>query len=190
MCQGTTTKGSKCKLKDEPYCKYHKPIPIIKGFTLDITRCTTKIQKKLQTIMKKGPSKTDGKGHIYAYWLDCDEYDTYYKVGRTSRDVDKRLKEWKGAIYKVSWPVKYQKLAEKLIHVYLDHVRVYRYELAKNTICTIWKTSGEPVEDSDEDLKEKYKLEARTKMIEWFYMPWKELEKNIKMILAIDLLNI
>ncbi len=190
MCQGLTLKNTKCKRKVEPYCKDHIPVISIKGFPLDISKCTTKITKRLTNTIKKGPSKSDGEGHIYVYYIEQDEKDTYYKIGRTKRSVDKRLAEWKGAIKKISWKVKYQKLAEKLIHTYLDHVRVYRYELEENKqLCTIWKTTGKPVQSSDKELKDKYKLEARTKMIEWFKITYGELKDIIENILKIDLLK-
>ena len=146
-------------------------------YHLNISHCSLKIQKRITTKLKKGPSKTDGEGHIYVYKFD--DKDLYYKIGRTSRSVDKRLKEWKGAILQVSWKVRYQKLAESIIHAYLDHVRVYRYDLGKGELCTIWKSNGEPVTEHDKQLKAKYKLEARKKHIEWFKMPWKVLEQKV-----------
>jgi hypothetical protein len=179
MCQGVTLKGTACKRKDEPYCKDHKPI-VVTDSNLDISSCTLKIQKKIVSYIKKGPSKSDSEGHIYVYYL---KNDAYFKVGRTARDVDKRLKEWKGAILKKSWKVKFQKLAEKLIHAYLDHVRVYRYKLENDKICSIWKSTREPITEKDEKLKERYKLEARTKMIEWFNISWPELEQTIECII-------
>jgi len=192
MCQGFTKAGKPCKNKHkEPFCKLHQPVitastlPTIATNILDLSHCSKKIQNKIMSKFKKGPSKTDGEGYIYVYKLD--ESDKYYKIGRTSRTVDKRLKEWKGSILQVCWKVKYQKMAEAVLHAYLDHVRVYRYKLDDNKICTVWKSSGEPVTKEDVKLKNEHKLEARTKMIEWFKMPWKDLEKLILPIITLNI---
>lgn len=174
MCQGITQKGNKCKKKEEPYCFLHKPVQPIKGLIIE----STNVQKKLERRLKRGPSKSDGPGHIYVYYLSDDNDYYYYKIGRTERSVEERLKEWKGAICKKYWKVQHQKFAERLIHIVLDDCRVYRYIL-QDDICSIWKTDGEPVTERDALLKECNKLSACNKMIEWFRMPWEDLEKII-----------
>ncbi len=164
MCQGITSKGKPCKKKTEPYCSYHV------GDTN---------KKKLSTVEKrliKGPSKTDGPGYIYIYYLATDESDTFYKIGRTSKTVEKRLSQWKGSILKKSYYVNHQKLAERLIHMELDNVRVYRYTLEDGSRFSIWKSDGKPVA---EELPEGIKLSVLTKEIEIFKTSWKDVEKKI-----------
>jgi len=184
MCQGTTAAGNPCKNKTEPYCRHHgKPeVPVSLPFPID--GLTKKIQKKIKNRIIKSPSKSDGPGYIYVYTLDSDP-PSYYKIGRTARTPEKRIKEWgKGARLKASYKVKYQKKAERLIHLYLDYVRVYRYQLDDDIgkICSIWKDDGEPVTDKDAKLKKKHKLVARVKQIEWFRVPWKDARKVLEAI--------
>lgn len=234
MCQGITTKGKKCKLKQEPYCRHHQPVVattavatttgiilkkktkeflipkgtslVLQGvpkaaltFPLDVSHLTNKIRNRIAKYMKDGPTKKDGPGHIYVYYCPQDNpEDTYYKIGRTERSVDARLKEWKkkdGAVLKKSWKVSHQKFIEKLIHAYLDAVRVYRYSVShtittggngvNNVYCTIWKSTGEPVDLMDAHLKATNKLEARTKHIEWFKSTWKELKGTLKTLVKL-----
>lgn len=191
-------------------------------FPLDVSKLALKIQKRILKYMKQGPSKSDGPGYIYVYYLAHDPEDTYYKIGRTKRNVEKRMKEWnkiattsaaapngakwktdglyknsKGAplidtpaatgggnsvVLKKSWKVHFQKFAEKLIHTFFDAVRVYRYHVDYACYCTMWKSSGEPVDPNDAALKRLHKLEARTKQIEWFKSDWKDLKHAIKVL--------
>ena len=153
MCQGTTKKGKKCKKAGEPFCHLHGP---------KLTVAERKIEKK----KARGPSKSDGPGFIYIYMLDNDP-DHFYKIGRTTRTVEKRLKEWKGSRLVRSFPVKHNKHAERLIHLHLDAKRIYRYKTPEG-YCNIWKSNGDPVLTRDAELKEKYKLSASGKEIEWF----------------------
>lgn len=192
MCQGTTKSGSKCKNPQEPYCRFHTPVTDF-DFPLPVVNCTTRVQNKLKTIMKKGPSKKDGKGIIYVYFLISDAKDSYYKIGRTSRSEDERLKEWgKDVKLKGSWDVKYHHIIERIIHVYLDDVRVYRYLVNQKNdeegekYCSVWKTDGVPIETKDKLLKEKHKLEGIKKNIEWFKIPWKILEPILIEIVKLD----
>lgn len=178
MCQGITKEGNPCKNKAEPFCSHHKPI-VIPSLDLPTEHLSTSVQKRLTKYLKQGPTKTDGIGYIYVYYLPNDPKDTYYKIGRTEKEVEKRLKQWgKDVICKVWWKVKCQKFAEKMIHRYLDNYRCYRY-LTDDGYCTIWKSSGKPVTKKDEELKEKHKLEARKKHIEWFNISWEILEPII-----------
>lgn len=185
MCQGITKDGKKCKKTKEPYCHLHEPMKF--DFPLPILELTTKVQKKIHKHLKKTPSKSDGKGHIYCYYLTSDTEDCFYKIGRTNRTVDVRLKEWgEGVKLKCSWEVKHEKWMEKLIHTYLDSIRVYRYQIDDTEeYCNVWKTDMKCISKHDEDLKENHKLEGRKKNIEWFKMPWKILEPILLELLRI-----
>ena len=187
MCQGTTKSGTKCKLPKEPYCHLHQPVKVM-DFPLPTLDLTSKIQKKIQTLMKKGPTKQDGKGHIYVYFLTSDTKDCFYKIGRTSRSVDKRLKEWgKNVKLKCSWEVKHEKWMEKMIHTYLDSVRVYRYQIDDTEeYCNVWKSDRKCLGKADEELKQKHKLEGRKKNIEWFKLPWDILKPILLKLIKLD----
>jgi hypothetical protein len=177
MCRGSTQSGKKCKRKTEPFCYQHLPASLKPELPFDTTNCTKKIIKKIEKCLAKPPSESDGPGYIYAYTIDADP-PHFYKIGRTARTPEKRVKEWgKGAKLRAWWKVDHQKKTERLIHLYLDYVRVYRYQLDNGKICSIWKDDGEPVTDKDEKLKRKHKLTARTKQIEWFRVPWKDAKK-------------
>jgi hypothetical protein len=188
MCQGTTKDGNKCKNVKEPYCHLHETPPPKLDFPLPTVGLTPKVQKKIASLMKKGPSKSDGKGHIYCYFLTSDTEDCFYKIGRTSRTVDERLKEWgKNVKLKRSWEVKHEKWMEKLIHTYLDSVRVYRYQIDNGEeYCNVWKTDGKCVSVADEELKQKHKLEGIKKNIEWFKTPWKILKPILLALIKLD----
>lgn len=181
MCQGTTTAGKQCKRKTEPYCHQHQTAPVVQ-VPFPIDTLSKKVQNKIKKRVTKPPSESDGPGYIYVYTLDSDP-PSYYKIGRTKRTPEKRVKEWgKGAKLRAWFKVPYQKKAEALIHLYLDHVRIYRYQLDNGKVCSVWKDDGEPVTNKDEKLKKNNKLSARTKQIEWFRMPWKDVRKVLEAI--------
>lgn len=179
MCQGRTIKKEKCKNKTEPFCHLHEPKEFV--HPISVIHLTTSTKNKIKRRLQKPVSKTDGPGFIYVYTLPEDGQ--YFKIGRTERSVEQRIKEWKGAILKKNYPVAYQKKTERLIHLYLDHCRVYRYQIAKGKICTIWKSNGEPVTDYDATLKEKHKLSVLTKQVEWFNCPWEEIDTIISSVI-------
>lgn len=180
MCRGTTTKGKPCKRKQEPYCRDHDPqkqdpTPELPYSFINVPKHA---QNKIMTKIRKGPSKSDGYGHIYIYYLSADPKDFYYKIGRTSRDVDTRLKEWKDSKLRKSYRVANQKHAERLIHLYLDEYRVYRYKQDDGTYCTVWKENGLHVTDKDKTGKK----EGRSKEVEWFRCKWETVKKVVEAI--------
>lgn len=180
MCQGKTKAGKPCKRVTEPYCQDHDPTrndPVVLPCPLNGLN-TKAVEKKIITKVKRGPRQTDGYGHIYVYYLDSDPKDSYYKIGMTERDVDVRLKEWKGSKLKKSFRVANRKYAERLIHLYLDYRRVYRYKQEDGSLASFWKDTGKPVTDSDS----KGKQEGRTKQIEWFFVPFQDVERICKAI--------
>ena len=174
MCQGTTLAGNPCKANDEPYCRHHR-------VTVASATVTPLTHPKAIRKFKQGPSKTDGPGHIYVYYIDRDTPDTYYKIGRTAKGVKKRLGQWKQSILKKAYYVKNQKLAETLIHLELDKIRVYRYTLENGSYYTVWK-SGKELESPPPE-----KLVGIRKNIEWFKTDWKSIKDVISVI--INLVN-
>jgi len=194
-CRGVTQKDKPCgrRVKDgQSYCYQHKDQKTTTITGLPDAR--KKLPRKCETSLKKGPTKKDSPGHIYVYSLlrDEKETDSYWKIGRTTQDVEKRLSQWHGSRLKASYTVKYNKLAEKLIHQVLDDVRVYRYQYMCGTDGTAeryhstWKSTGEPLLDTQnrvEDLEKKtWKLSAAEKHIEWFVCDWRTTEQVIKAI--------
>jgi hypothetical protein len=163
MCRGTTQAGTPCRARAEPYCRHHHAQPVT----------CLKSQKAIRKL-ERGPSKTDGPGHIYVYYVDVDEPDTYYKIGRTAKGVSERLKQWKQSVLKKSYFVKNQKLAESLIHLELDAIRVYRYKL-EDSYYTVWKNTNLPVDGK----KPSEKLVATKKHIEWFKSDWQSIRTTI-----------
>lgn len=180
MCQGTTKSGKPCRGNGEPWCGHHKP-------RIDDEHAILKHPKAIRK-HAKGPSKTDGPGHIYVYYLDSDDPDTYYKIGRTAKGVQTRLAQWgKECLLKKAYYVKNQKLAEALIHRELDKVRVYRYKIGEKEYVTVWKSTGTPVKESDRLLAAKHKLTALGKQVEWFNVHWADAKETISNI--INLVN-
>lgn len=183
MCQGKTKEGKDCKRKEEPFCYLHR-VPSPGGEMIDLSHLPKSTQGKFLNRRKKPPSLTDGEGYIYVYVLGNDKHE-YYKIGRTARTPEKRLKEWKGSKLKEAYVVHNQKRMERLIHLYLDHVRIYRYEVKPGVLCSVWKKTGEPVTPEDARLKEEYKLSALGKQIEWFRIEWDELREILRKLIKL-----
>jgi len=172
-------KGSQLHHDGKYYCKHHLPKPEIiytvklTGFPDFPAELETKSIKKLQTRIARGPTKSDEEGFIYIYYLPNDCYH-YWKIGKTSKKVDTRMDEWSKAhkvrvLLKKSFKVKYAKYAERLIHLYLDHLRVYRYPVGRK-FKTIMAKSGLIVDDADwKELSKDYtNYVSSKKFVEWF----------------------
>lgn len=176
-CRGITNKDERCKLmvSNSEFCHHHK--------SQEKNPKHIGLPSKVQTIIKKGPSKNDSNGYIYVYYLarDQNEIGEYWKIGRTTQTVTKRISQWKGAILKASFKVKYNKMAERIIHLMLDKYRVYRYK-HNDGYHSIYKKDGSKVRDSQ--MKHNFKLEAVTKHIEWFICDWKHVKKVITSTIA------
>ena len=186
-CKALTLKDKKCKRNaaaNSLYCYQHEKHK--KGTIIGIKD----LPRKAQTIVLKNPTKKDSKGHIYVYYVNSDhkEPNSYWKIGRTTQTVDKRLSQWPNSILKKSYEVKYNKMAERLIHIIMDKQRIYRYaynsgkhETAQR-FHSIYKHDGSLVEDSQNRQKDidegDFKLQGIKKHIEWFICDWK-FAKNI-----------
>lgn len=133
-----------------------------------------RIRKRIEAKIKRGPSKTDGYGHIYVYELETDEPGMYYKIGRTARSVDKRLAEWKGSRLVASYRVEFNKMAEFMIHSYLDDARVYRYDRD----YVVWKATGVPVLGGPKQTN----LRGKKKEIEWFRCSFERIDALMQQI--------
>lgn len=175
MCQGTVRGGRQCSRKQEPYCHQHQPtnvqLPMAPSALLP-----TKYVRRIETKIKKGPTKSDKAGWIYVFYKKSDKNDTFYKIGRTERDVEKRLNEWPGSILLCKFRVEYNKMAENLIHKYLAHVRAFRYLQDDGKYVSVWADTGEPVFKDTKDGKKS----AKSKEIEWFVSCWSNLKPVVK----------
>lgn len=190
-CKGVTLKDEPCKRKPKEghsFCYQHKDQK--KTVLVGIPQVT--LPRRVETALQKGPTKKDGPGHIYIYYLNRDEkeYQSYWKIGCTKKKVSERLKQWKGAHLYKSYQVKHHKFAEKLIHRLLDQHRIYRYEYETKggalRYHSVWKKDGKVVMDSQNRaqdlLDKKWKTEGRTKHVEWFIVGRKELNQKVRAI--------
>lgn len=189
-CRGVTNADKRCKRKtNDTFCYHHKDQK--KTIITNLPSSRAILPQKCETVIARGPSKTDKKGHIYVYSLlsDNKEYGEYWKIGRTTQGVQKRLSQWPGSILESSYKVKYNKMAERMIHLILDDVRIYRYAYeTKNTkqYHSIYKQSGKSVKDTqnrDKDIeRDTWKLSALGKHVEWFLCDTKTVRQVIKAV--------
>lgn len=154
---------------------------------------TKKYATKYERLLEKGPTAKDEKGYIYVYRLLRDEREelSYWKIGRTSKTVKKRLSQWKGSVLKEYWEVPCNKLAEKLIHWQLRESRIYRYEYEKGNqkairYHSVYKSTGKVIPDSQNRAKDiengTWKAEGRKKHVEWFVGSWKDIRSVIEQV--------
>lgn len=155
MCRALLKNSTQqCSRKDEPYCWQHDP------------------EKKKVRKSTKQNKKKDGFIYVYRH---KGETKSYYKIGHTTRELLKRIKEWERVDGKKEIKIVFafytenSALIEKRIHKLLDQYRVYRYYIEQeDTYCTVHKATGDPVFSKDRKLKRKYKLQGSKKRVEWF----------------------
>jgi hypothetical protein len=112
-------------------------------------------------------------GHIYIYFLPRERALNYWKIGRTQRSVEQRMKEWSSkyklevyAIYKAERDVVQ---AESLIHLYLTYCRMYRYPSARGYQSVYKLNPSEVIQDGQQcDPESGERVVAKNKEIEWF----------------------
>jgi hypothetical protein len=175
------------------YCKRHLPkeekiyTVRLDGFPDFPPDLSSSSIKKLQTRIARGPTKSDEAGHIYIYYLPNDCYH-YWKIGKTSQKLDARMDQWSKEhgvriLLKKSFKVKFAKYTERIIHLYLAHLRVYRYPVGKK-FKTILAQSGLIVGDQHwKDLNQGEvdltKYASSKKFVEWF------MERDIDWIIGL-----
>ncbi len=188
-CNAQTLKKERCKraAKDGThFCGQHTPSTVVATtepwVTLKLPTPHKDIRKsvlaKLRTKLRQAPEKrSGGVGHIYVYHLKGEHKAglMYWKVGMTERAVDVRMAEWErthknnhvllAKSYRVE---RAHKWVERVVHLYLDYCRVYRYALEKSdTFYTVWAATGAscgPVEENEPE-----DLVAVHKQVEWFH---------------------
>jgi hypothetical protein len=149
------------------------------------------ILQKLRRKLKAGPKQAGKGGAIYVYCLEGDDYENLYKVGMTSDSVDKRLQSWarkhKGtvlkrvAVYAINQDVSWM---ERVIHLYLDYCRVYRYPRIMGTgLESVWAATGERLDTTAGcGPPSPRSLLVTEKMIEWFAAPFEDIDAVIQSI--------
>ena len=151
--------------------------------------------QKIRTLLNKKPAKNDGAGYIYVYCLRHERDLHYYKIGRTSRAVEVRIKEWAAdtpgielvKCYHVS--VGHCRL-ESLVHAYLHYCRIYRtpYGERPKKMHSVWASDQSTVIDDGQQLDEKqaqaHTLVARSKQVEWFCEELRVIKRVIKSLLV------
>lgn len=157
------------------------------------------VVKEIETRLKEGPSESDKHGYLYMYFIkDGDASMMYRKVGRTERLPEKRMEEWPSGTLIKSWACKRNRMAEYLVHKYLDYARVERLAMdidsaGKKTYLSVWWSNGEFVADKNyikyypllgEDESKQLDVahqKAKKRDIEWF----KEDQQTIMEIIRI-----
>jgi len=150
------------------------------------------VLQKLRRKLKAGPRPSTPRGRhkggsIYVYCLVDDDH-AVYKVGQTTDAVERRLASWARkhgggreikccAVYVVSQDVAW---VERVIHLYLDYCRVYRYPLAGGQLESVWAATGEPLGDA-RPASPRSRL-VTEKMIEWFAAPLEEIDAIITQV--------
>lgn len=144
--------------------------------------------QRLERKISSGPKPSDCTGHLYVYYLAGEEGRNYWKIGMTTRPVAERKKEWQAKhpghvlVMKKSYEItsKTVKCLERVVHLYLNHRRMYRYPVGAKLLVSQWAATGAQIEDDDWKVwtalcsKEGKlpKLRATGKMVEWFCLPW------------------
>lgn len=189
--QCTRTKGAGQRLYCSHHAKSKKTLSTVKSvepWTLlrlpepderNGKRFMQKIRTHLNTThpySKENPHS----GSIYIFYLPREKGLDFWKIGYTTRSVSERMEEWAEKytleVYReYEIPYNVQK-TESLIHMYLAYCRVYRYPTAKG-FHSVHKLSGKVVEEGGEK-----RPSAKTKEIEWFHAPIKEILKYVEPI--------
>jgi hypothetical protein len=140
-----------------------------------------------------------GQGYIYVYHFEHERALRYFKVGMTERTVGERIKEWarecghKIVVARTYRVERNHKLIERIIHLYLDHVRMHRYPNEQSDAYkSVWARTGATIEDADlaaleKDSKNKkqHAFVARRKQIEWFCMELGEIERVVESVVRV-----
>lgn len=97
----------------------------------DILKKNSDIKKqKFWNILRSDPSESDGKGYVYGFTLETDnntKTQSWIKLGRTQRDPNVRVSEWRGKM-KFCVETKFNKKLERLIHLLFSFANKHRLE--------------------------------------------------------------
>jgi hypothetical protein len=168
-CQVTKKNGKQCKNKAKEHgacgIEAHKisrrkelglELPTQNGYVplfIDALDATTRnpayVCNDIATRLREGPSELDKPGHIYMYCIRNDVSAMYRKIGRTERLPERRVAEWPNSKLCRSWECKRNRMAEYLIHKYLDYARMERLKMPQNNeYLSVWRARKEFVADA------------------------------------------
>ncbi len=180
-CIAYTTKGNQCTKNakaNSVHCQQHsgKQTEPWKEHRLPAPNKRSPAHK-IRTLLNRGPKKGDGKGIIYIYYLKSETW-SYWKIGRTSRTVEQRMKEWSDfhgetvvlhCYYTVE---KNQKFVERLIHLYLSYCRLgripYTDDQGVRKMHTTLVDTAAVLHDGQQASDPRKMLVAKHKLTEWF----------------------
>lgn len=205
-CSALTQAGTQCSRNATKghygFCKQHftmkhkihstsdvEPWHVI-GFSKDPDpRNGTAVLHKIRTLLRKGPKHNDAPGFIYIfqYKLDMEQNLSYYKIGRTTQHVEKRLRQWKGSCFQWCCSTQYNVFAESLIFLWLDYFRMHRiprtdgqgYHSVRHADATLVKDKQSVIDESER----KKLLIAKRKETEWFNVDYEYAKRVVKSIL-------
>ena len=140
---------------------------------------------KIRTKIARGPTVSeDTEGCIYVYQIVGEEHLDYFKIGKSSKTAEERTKEWQ----------KHHKLRlmfsqavecnvgfiERVIHLYLNYCRLYRYPLASGGgFKSVYvRKPDEIIEDGQHT--EEQRVVAKNKLTEFFCCPLDEVQHVIE----------
>lgn len=189
ICKST---GKRCKNKAKPgsdKCGVHAKAKgpekwDVKGFP-EPKECL-KPAKVKTAISKMQRAKKTSPGYIYVFSLK--RHPGYYKIGMTTRPVDKRLSEWKDMhpgerlvkvdVFETACP----KELERVIHLYLDYIRYYLHVDSEGRILYFQKKR-----DKKDPGLSAHASVAMHKQIEWFKTDAyaTDIKKVIQMLTAV-----
>ena len=170
------------------------PLWTTMGFTVDPDpRNGSSILQKIRTLLTKGPKHNDAPGKIYIYFYQRDKEQnlSYWKIGRTTQHVEKRMAQWstkeKSTTLKWCRTTRYNVFCESLIFLWLDFFRMHRTpRLDKQGYHSVNQKSGEIIKDKQsviEKEEQKKLLIAKNKETEWFNADYQYVKKVVSSIM-------
>jgi len=182
MCEAIKADGLRCtyKCKDgKNVCGVHKntktTVSSGEPWILEPdVRNGKRIIQRIRTKLLKGPKTDDEGGTIYVYYIQSEAKLSYYKVGMTRRDVDKRMEEWAdehdtAIVVQCTFVVERNlEFIEKLIHTYLTYCNLHRTP-HKRGLHSVLSLHGTIMEDGQQHTGDpKDRMVAKNKFKEWF----------------------
>ena len=116
---------------------------------------------------KNYKKENDTKGFIYIYYLESEKGQNIWKIGKTNREVDTRLNEWKAEhkkkiILHKSYKTDATNFVERTIHDYFKHWNIHRYPQEDGTFVDKYFLSK-----NTDKVKRNYGNKTK-KHVEWF----------------------
>lgn len=147
---------------------------------------TPKALKDLDNKLNERVRPAREGGFLYVYAIPNEDV-WLIKIGKTTRDVTDRLDEWAEhhkveELLRAPFPCDLE-LAERIVHLYFDWARVYRYPQENGTFYDVWKTTKTPLVEGQAP-PEGFRPKASNKHTEWFAIQLHEAERVIEALQA------